>query len=187
MDILAEHPRLLRKIEDFLKLRTPKTKVGDQVIGETTMTGDTLQGSPLSLGLFAVYMSRRGEEIDRNKPRRERRTAGTAVGFDLLKLIDDCNSVMKRGSKKMDKCLEKAGIKYKLKWDKSKAWRSGVTIFRSEPRGEETRKVQGSKGERSIQAGATADVAAAKGEENNNRVADPPDPDLRVPTPSHAV
>jgi len=55
--VLRYHTELREWIYDWLALRSFEIEVDGQVIGSTTMTGGTLQGSPLSLALFTVYMS----------------------------------------------------------------------------------------------------------------------------------
>jgi len=56
-ELLKDQGWLGEWIDDWLIPRTLEVEVGGKVIGTTTMTGGTPQGSPLSPALFTVYMS----------------------------------------------------------------------------------------------------------------------------------
>lgn len=56
-EILQEHGWLGKWIDDWLALREFEIEMDGRVIGRTTMTVGTPQGSPLSPALFTIYMS----------------------------------------------------------------------------------------------------------------------------------
>jgi len=138
-NILWNHEDLREWVDHFLRPRSFKVKVDGETIGSTTMVGGTPQGSPLSPTLFTIYMSRvvweaEGEMDKLEGKRRRSSRKGTEKGtgeprdFIPLSYIDDVNSVRKGRVTNMDKALEGASQKYRLKWDRSKDWKDEVHL-----------------------------------------------------------
>ena len=113
-DLFKHYPDLQSWMKVFLAAMSFQIRT-DRVIGETKMTGGTLQGSPLSQSLFTIYMSamvRRVEELDEERQHRKlnahnlRRRDRPLRSFQSLQFIDDCNSVVNGDVKDMDLALE---------------------------------------------------------------------------------
>lgn len=105
-EVLRQHEENREWVNYFLRPRTFDKRVDGRVIGRTTMTGGTPQGSPLSPTLLTTYMSAmvwQAEKTLGEREKAERKTHGmttrTGRGDPALKTfipisyIDDVNSV----------------------------------------------------------------------------------------------
>ena len=97
-EILKDLPDVAEWVDRFLQPRKFNIRLDGRIIGSTTMTEGTPQGSPLSPALFTIYMSQMITEaqnkIDKAMTdRTTTRSHGSKDVFIPLSFVDDCNSV----------------------------------------------------------------------------------------------
>jgi len=124
-EILRGHRWLGKWIDDWLAPREFEVEVAGRVIGRTTITGGTPQGSPLSPALFKIYMSHivwKAEKKLRERKYMELRNE-KKERYWPLSFIDDVNGVCVGSEKEVDKALTEAGTEAGIKWDREKNWK----------------------------------------------------------------